>query len=209
MLCTTLGSSEGSPVNKVLVIAAAWVLILGAAVVCYCVLTRQDDKVDKVSDKAPPPDKEGKPPTPPEVDKGRDLPGPATTPHDPTPQVQPVTPPKLAPPAAPERMAPEEAAKKIGQHCKVEMVVRSTYKSKDQGHVFLNSQRDSDVPGNLTVAVFDTAAAEVQTKLGAFDLASYFPGRKIHVSGDVREYMGRPEIVVNSANQIDVVADGK
>jgi DNA/RNA endonuclease YhcR with UshA esterase domain len=99
-------------------------------------------------------------------------------------------------------LTPEAAAKKLNETCTVEMAVKSTGKSS--GVFFLNSQEDYRDAANFTVFIGKEGVEKLkEAKID--DPATYYKGKTIRVTGVVKLYRDKPEIVVEKADQIRVV----
>src|SRR5262249_31762773 len=89
-------------------------------------------------------------------------------------------------------LTPEAAAKQVNEKCTVEMVVKSTGKSS--GVFFLNSKEDYKDPDNFTVFINKEGAEKLkETKIE--DPAAHFRNKTIRVTGVVKLYREKPEIV--------------
>jgi DNA/RNA endonuclease YhcR with UshA esterase domain len=99
-------------------------------------------------------------------------------------------------------LTPEQAAKKVNERCTVQMEVLSTGKGK--GVVFLNSRKDFKAADNSTVFINKEG---VKSLKGAKveDPAAHFKGKKVRVTGTVKLYRDKPQIVVDKAEQIRLV----
>jgi DNA/RNA endonuclease YhcR with UshA esterase domain len=99
-------------------------------------------------------------------------------------------------------LTPTEAAKKVDEKCVVEMEVKSSHAGKVV--VFLNSEENFKDAKNFTVFIGRTGLDKfARAKID--DPATHFKGKTIRVSGTVKLYMNRPEIVVSDPEQIQVV----
>jgi DNA/RNA endonuclease YhcR with UshA esterase domain len=99
-------------------------------------------------------------------------------------------------------LTPEAAAKKIDETCTVQMNVKSTGKGK--GVFFLNSKEDYKDTDNFTVFISKTGVEKLkETKID--DPAAHFKDKTILVTGRVKLYRDKPEIVVEKADQIQVL----
>jgi DNA/RNA endonuclease YhcR with UshA esterase domain len=112
--------------------------------------------------------------------------------------------PALAGTDADKPIPPAEAAKHVDKKCTVEMVVKSTGKARTGTPVFLNSEDDFRDQKNFTV-LLDKEAVEKFKKAQVEDPAAHFKGKTVRVTGTVKLYRERPEIVVNDPGQIQVV----
>jgi DNA/RNA endonuclease YhcR with UshA esterase domain len=100
--------------------------------------------------------------------------------------------------AADPRSGGEEGHEK----CTVEMLVKSTGKSS--GVFFLNSKEDFKDADNFTVFI-NKEGAEKLKEAKIEDPATHFKNKTIRVTGVVKLYRDKPEIVVEKADQIRVV----
>jgi hypothetical protein len=99
-------------------------------------------------------------------------------------------------------LTPEAAAKKIDQQCTVEMMVKSTGKSR--GVFFLNSKEDYKDADNFTVFI-NKVGVEKLKEAKIEDPSTHFKNKTIRVMGVVKLYRNKPEIVVEKADQIQVL----
>ena len=105
-------------------------------------------------------------------------------------------------------IAPAEAAKSIDKKCVVEMEVKSTGKTANGRTVFLNSEANYRDGKNFTVMLGRAVLAKYK-KVKVEDAAEHFKGKTIRVSGTVKLYNKKPEIVVDDPAQITVVEKKK
>jgi hypothetical protein len=103
-------------------------------------------------------------------------------------------------------LTPEAAAKKINEKCTVEMEVKST--GKGAGVFFLNSKEDFKAPDNFTVFINKEGVARLK-EAKIEDPAAHYKKKTIRVTGTVKLYRDKPEIVVEEADQIEVVGENK
>jgi DNA/RNA endonuclease YhcR with UshA esterase domain len=101
-------------------------------------------------------------------------------------------------------LSPAEAAKHVNEKCTVEMEVKSVGMSKTGGVAFLNSEEDLKDEKNFTAFV-GKEAVEKYKQAKVEDLTAHFKGKTIRVTGTVKLYRERPEIVVDDPEQIQVV----
>ena len=99
-------------------------------------------------------------------------------------------------------LTPEAAAKKVNEKCMVEMEVRST--GKGEGVFFLNSKENYKDADNFTVFINKEGVAKLK-EAKIEDPAAYYKNKTIRVTGTVKLYRDRPEIIVEKADQIRVV----
>lgn len=98
----------------------------------------------------------------------------------------------------------DEAREMGGKGCTVEMQVRSARRAKEKPIAFLNSERSFQSPKNFSVMIGEKALQTLKTK--GLSHESYDVGKTIRVTGIVKSYRGSPEIVVDSADQIEMVS---
>jgi hypothetical protein len=101
-------------------------------------------------------------------------------------------------------LTPEAAAKKVNETCTVEIEVKST--GKAEGVVFLNSKEDYRAPDNFTVFVNKEGVAKLK-EAKIEDPAAHYKNKTIRVTGTVKLYRDKPEIVIEKAGQIEVVGE--
>jgi hypothetical protein len=101
-------------------------------------------------------------------------------------------------------LAPAEVAEFFGQQVVVEMEVKSTGKATTNPTIFLNSHANYRDPDNLTIVLEDRVQADlVEVVVGP--LQEFYKGKTIRVRGKVSRYKDNPQIVVNQAEQLEVV----
>jgi DNA/RNA endonuclease YhcR with UshA esterase domain len=100
-------------------------------------------------------------------------------------------------------ITPGEAAKKIGERVAVEMEVRSVGRGKS-GVYFLNSESNYCSDENFTLFINRASAARFK-KAGIADPAEHFKAKKVRATGTVKLYKGRPEIILEDSNRIEIV----
>ena len=107
---------------------------------------------------------------------------------------------------APQPITPAEAAKLVGKEVTVEMEVKSAGKSK--GVFFLNSEDDFRSDKNFTGFISEEGAKKFQgAKID--DPAAHFKGKTVRITGTVKLYRDKPEIVVEDPQQVEVVTKPK
>jgi DNA/RNA endonuclease YhcR with UshA esterase domain len=99
-------------------------------------------------------------------------------------------------------LTPEAAAKKVNEKCTVEMVVKST--GKGSGVAFLNSKADYKDADNFTVFINKEGVAKLK-EAKIEDPTAHYKNKTIRVTGTVKLYRDKPEIIVEKADQIQVV----
>ena len=110
--------------------------------------------------------------------------------------------PAFAPAEDKEALTPEAAAKKVNEKCTVEMVVKST--GKGSGVFFLNSKENYKDADNFTVFINKDGVAKLK-KAKIDDSAAHYKNKTIRVTGTVKLYRDKPEIIVEKADQIRVI----
>jgi DNA/RNA endonuclease YhcR with UshA esterase domain len=103
-------------------------------------------------------------------------------------------------------IAPDEAAAHVGEECVVTMRVASSRHLADAGRCYLNSQKDFRDAGNLTVVIF-RRGLESFAEAKIDDPAEHFRGKTIRVRGTVALYKEKPQIEVESPDQIELVPE--
>ncbi len=89
-----------------------------------------------------------------------------------------------------------DAASHYGKYIAVEGTVVATYNS---GKVcFLNF--DSDYKRHFTVVIFASAFS-----LFPLNPERFYQGKKVRISGYIKEYRGKPEIILEDPNQIEIL----
>src|SRR5262249_40350904 len=96
---------------------------------------------------------------------------------------------------------PEQAAKKVNEKVTVEMEVKSTGGRTSR---YLNSETDFKSDKNFTVFISKDALAKFkEAKID--DPATYYKGKTVRVTGKVVLYQGKPQIVMEGPEQIQLV----
>jgi DNA/RNA endonuclease YhcR with UshA esterase domain len=101
-------------------------------------------------------------------------------------------------------IAPSDAAKKVGDKVTLEMEVKSVGHA-NSGVYFLNSEANFKTEGNFTLFI-DKAGVEAFKKAGIDNFEDHFKCKRVRVTGTVKLYKERPEIVLKDPNQIEVLA---
>jgi DNA/RNA endonuclease YhcR with UshA esterase domain len=99
-------------------------------------------------------------------------------------------------------LRPEAAAKKIDEKCTVQMEVKSTGMGK--GVLFLNSKENYKDVDNFTVFI-NKAGVEKLKEAKIFEPADHYKNKTILVTGTVKLYRDKPQIVIEKADQIRVL----
>lgn len=98
----------------------------------------------------------------------------------------------------------EQAAEHVGQKVAIEFEVKSSSMLKDKEICFLNSLKDHKSEKNFSVVIKGDAlklfAAE---KID--DPSKHYKGKKIKVTGKIEEYKGKPQIVIEKFDQVEIV----
>lgn len=95
-------------------------------------------------------------------------------------------------------ICPENALKYIGKHMIVRFFVKKSYDSNKA--IFLNSKNDYNDYDNFTAVIF----AGDKNKFPG-EPADYYWGKTIDVRGEIKEYKGRAEIILENPSQIRVL----
>ena len=101
-----------------------------------------------------------------------------------------------------EALTPETAAKKLNEKCTVEMVVKST--GKGNGVFFLNSKENYRDADNFTVFINKDGVAKLK-EAKIEDPAAHYKNKTIRVTGTVKLYRDKPEIIVEKTDQIRLI----
>lgn len=99
----------------------------------------------------------------------------------------------------------KEAAKKVGEKVTLEMEVKSV---GGNSNVYLNSDEDYRSDGNFTIFI----AAEIADKLkelGIKDPVATYKGKKVEVTGTIKLYREKPQMVLEDPKLIKVVEPKK
>src|SRR5437660_315357 len=99
-------------------------------------------------------------------------------------------------------ISPAEAAKKVNEKCIVQMEVKSVGKVREV--LFLNSKEDYKDKDNFSIFI-NKEGVEKLKEAKIDDPVAHFKGKVIRVTGTVKLFRERPEIVVEKADQIKVV----
>jgi hypothetical protein len=103
-------------------------------------------------------------------------------------------------------IAPEEAAAHDGKACTVEMTVRSARHLDDKEMCFLNSSKQHRDADNFTVVIFKTGLVRLG-EAGIAAPADHYLDRTIRVRGVVQVRNEKPQIVIETPNQIELVEE--
>jgi hypothetical protein len=103
-------------------------------------------------------------------------------------------------------IAPEEAAAHKGRQCTVEMTIRSARHLDDKEICLLNSSKQHRDADNFTVVIFKAGLARL-TEAGIAAPADHYLNRTIRVRGVVQLRNEKPQIVVESPDQIELVEE--
>jgi hypothetical protein len=121
----------------------------------------------------------------------------------PTPEPPPHKEKQAGPPAQdPGVLTPAQAARRVNEHCTVQMTVRRAAWANNQKTFFLNSEMELKSPANFTVLSHQPDPFFAQN---IPDPPTFYEGKTIRVSGVVTLYQKRAQIVVTDPSQIEVV----
>jgi DNA/RNA endonuclease YhcR with UshA esterase domain len=101
-------------------------------------------------------------------------------------------------------LSPEEAAKKVNEKCTVQMEVKTVGMAKSGKVVFLNSESDFRSPKNFTIMLGEQALEKLK-KANIDDAGAHYKGKTVRVTGTVKLYQDKPEIVVNDPEEVVIV----
>jgi DNA/RNA endonuclease YhcR with UshA esterase domain len=99
-------------------------------------------------------------------------------------------------------VTPADAAKMVDKKVTVEMEVKSTGKSS--GVFFLNSEEDFKSEKNFTIFISKEGTTKFK-EAKVDDPTAQFKGKTVRVTGTVKLYKDKPEIVVDDPKQIETV----
>jgi alkaline phosphatase D len=100
-----------------------------------------------------------------------------------------------------------EAMKHVGKEWSAEYAVAAVGMSKTKSMYYLNSEKDFRDEGNFA-AVLDMKALAAELKeAGIADPRKHFLGKKVRVTGPVSLFNEKPQIVVKSLKQVEIVKD--
>lgn len=95
-------------------------------------------------------------------------------------------------------ICPEDAIKHIGKYKTVRFFVKKTYDSGKT--VFLNSKNNFKDPDNFTAVIFSRDKYKFPSSP-----SDYYWGKTIDVTGIIKRYEGRAEIILKSPSQVRIV----
>jgi DNA/RNA endonuclease YhcR with UshA esterase domain len=114
--------------------------------------------------------------------------------------------PALADDKAAKPVTPAEAAKMVDKKVTVEMEVKSA--GKGRGVFFLNSEEDYRSDENFTGFINQDGAKKFQ-EAKIDDPAAHYKGKTVRITGTVKLYRDKPEIVIDDPKQVEVVKKDK
>ena len=103
-------------------------------------------------------------------------------------------------------VTPADAAKMVDKKGTVEMEVKSS--GWASGVFFLNSEEDFKSENNFTIFTSKDGATKFK-EAKVDDPAAQFKGKTVRVTGTVKLYKDKPEIVVDDPKQIETVEKKK
>jgi len=95
-------------------------------------------------------------------------------------------------------ICPESAINNIGQYKTVRFFVKKSYDSGKA--VFLNSKNDFKDRDNFIAVIFETNKHKFPP-----EPADFYRGKTVEVTGKIKEYNGRAEIILENSKQIKIV----
>ena len=96
----------------------------------------------------------------------------------------------------------DQARNHVGKKITVRMTVKASKKSAKRKLVFLDSSENFQDPDNLGIAIQEAAERDLAQQHQTDDLAGFFRGKTIHVTGTVMRREERTYIDVDAAGQI-------
>lgn len=97
-----------------------------------------------------------------------------------------------------EILCPEDALNHIGRQKTVRFFVKKSYDSGKA--VFLNSKNNYEDYDNFTAVIFDADRKKFPS-----EPADFYSGKTVDVTGKIKEYKGRAEIISEDGSQIKIV----
>jgi hypothetical protein len=110
--------------------------------------------------------------------------------------------PAFAEDKATKPVTPAEAAKMVDKKVTVEMEVKSA--GKGRGVFFLNSEEDYRSDRNFTGFINQDGAKKFQ-EAKIDDPSAHFKGKTVRITGTVKLYREKPEIVIEDPKQVEIV----
>jgi DNA/RNA endonuclease YhcR with UshA esterase domain len=98
----------------------------------------------------------------------------------------------------------EEALKKVNEEVTVELEIKSTGENRNKTMTYLNSEASFRSDKNLTLLI-EKKNEEKFVKAGVMNPKDYYKGKTVRVTGKVTLFMDRPQIKLESPEQIKVV----
>lgn len=95
----------------------------------------------------------------------------------------------------------KEAAKKVGEKVTLEMEVKSV---GGNSNIYLNSEDDYRSDSNFTVFISAEIADKLK-ELGVKDAVATYKGKKVEVTGTIKLYRDKPQMVLEDPKLIKVV----
>jgi DNA/RNA endonuclease YhcR with UshA esterase domain len=99
-------------------------------------------------------------------------------------------------------VTPAEAAKMVDKKVTVEMEIKSVGKGRDV--YFLNSEEDYKSDKNFTLFINEDGVKKFK-EAKIEDFTAQYKGKTVRVTGTVKLYREKPEIVVEDPKQIEMV----
>lgn len=191
----------------------ALILVVFGVIFMYALKSDTDQPLDSGRSRAAglparqaPPTQPARPPTPTKDDDG-DAPAPTSPKNEPPKQEVPRTEqPKRSPALDDSPLITPADAKRFLNLGEVvlEMPVKSKGVANSGTRCFLNSQASHASDGNLAITFKKDLEAAVLKQAGLADLGD-FVGKTIRVRGKVTEFQGKPQIIVDKAEQLSLV----
>lgn len=98
----------------------------------------------------------------------------------------------------------EAAASHVGEQATVEFTVVHVGHSRDGGSTFLDSKRFERGDTSFSAFIPAKAKAAFESALGG-DIEAAFAGKTLRITGEIKDWKGKPEMVLSSPDQVAVV----
>ncbi len=95
-------------------------------------------------------------------------------------------------------VCPEDAGNYIGQHKTIRFLVKKSYDSGKA--IFLNSKNNFKDYDNFTAVIFETNKNNFPPRA-----ADFYWGKTVDVTGRIKKYKGRAEIILKDTSQIKII----
>ncbi len=106
-------------------------------------------------------------------------------------------------------ITPDEARNYIDQSVTVEFVVQKSSAPTGKGIGFLNSERDIKSSANFTAFISNKGLKKFKAEGKIENPVVHFYQKKVQVTGKLVIFKDKPEVVIDSPDQIKIVEDGE